>query len=161
MDATLSLYYAQFNLFQMKMKGIDVDILLVEDSSDDYEIVSNILREERIHFLHVRDGVDALRYIFSDELATHDIHKLNLILLDLNLPKINGLEVLKKIRKDKRTHNIPVVILTSSDDSKEIYQAYDLGANSFVVKPTEFEKFVSTIQAISKYWTRVNHKYEA
>ena len=137
----------------------EFDILVVEDSIDDYEIMSHVLEERQIRFLHVKDGADALQYIFSEKSISHQIHNdLGLILLDLNLPKINGLEVLRKVRNDKRTHNVPVVVLSSTDDSREIVKAYDLGANSFVVKPMEFEKFVNTVQAISSYWTRVNRK---
>lgn len=141
------------------MNVSEIDILFVEDSADDFEIVSHVLEEDHIRFIHAKNGADALQYIFEKQSTAQDPHNaLGLILLDLNLPKVSGLEVLKKIRNDRRTHNIPVVVLTSSDDSKEIFNAYDLGVNSFVVKPLEFEKFVRTIQAISTYWTKVNRK---
>ncbi|SRR5260221_12434370 len=136
----------------------EVDVLVVEDSDDDYEIVSHVFDDEHVRYLHVKNGPDALRYIFSARPA-HEVHdELGVILLDLKLPKISGLEVLKKIRTDKRTHNIPVVIFSSTDDTREIGQAYELGANGFVVKPMGFEKFVSTVKAISMYWIGVNRK---
>jgi two-component system, response regulator len=141
------------------MKERDVDVLLVEDSSDDFEIVSHVLDEGHVKYKHVRDGAEALQYIFSEKSTTDEVHnELGLVLLDINLPKINGFEVLKKIRTDARTHNIPVVMLSSTDDLREVVHAYDLGANSFVVKPMEFEKFVNAVKTIASYWTRLNQK---
>jgi len=143
----------------MMGKDKDVEVLLVEDSADDSEIVRHILEESHIRFLHVKDGADALHYIFSEPSQYEDIHSnISLVILDINLPKVNGLEVLQKIRTNSRTHNIPVVILSTSDDNREIAQAYKLGVNSFVIKPMKFEKFVSTVESISVYWLTVNRK---
>lgn len=134
-----------------------IDVLLVEDTPDDYEITRHVLEDKHIRYHHVRDGEAAVKFVFSSmEGAEPTPNGIHLILLDLKLPKLNGLEVLKKIRNDKRTHNIPVVILSSTDDSREIAEAYDLGANSFVIKPIEFEKFVKMLSTIFLYWMHVN-----
>lgn len=136
-----------------------IDVLLVEDTPDDYEITMHVLEDNHIRYHHVRDGEEAVKFVFSsiegNETTPNGLH---LILLDLKLPKLNGLEVLKKIRSDKRTHNLPVVVLSSTDDIREIAEAYDLGANSFVIKPIEFEKFVKMLSTIFLYWMQVNEK---
>lgn len=140
-----------------KKWGSGVEVLLVEDSQDDYEIVRNILDENHFKYHHARDGEEAVRYVFSAiESGLKVPDGIHIILLDLKLPKLSGLEVLKRIRSDKRSHNIPVVILSSTDDEREIKEAYDLGANSFVIKPIEFEKFVKLLNSILNYWTEVN-----
>lgn len=138
-----------------KWKSTGIEVLLVEDSPDDYELTRNVLEENGIKYHHAKDGEEAVFFVTAllDRTMPDEIH---LILLDLKLPKLNGLEVLKRIRADKRSHNIPVVILSSTDDEKEITEAYDLGANSFVIKPIEFEKFVRILGSIVTYWTMVN-----
>lgn len=134
-----------------------IDVLLVEDTPDDYEIARHVLEDEHIRYHHVRDGEEAIKFVFSSLQGLEPLpNGIHLILLDLKLPKLDGLEVLKKIRNDKRTHNIPVVMLSSTDDSREIAEAYDLGANSFVIKPIEFEKFVKMLSTIFLYWMQVN-----
>jgi len=138
------------------MKASSIEVLLVEDSSDDYEIICNVLDDNHVNYHHVRDGEQALRYIFSSVEAANDARKLHLILLDLKMPKLDGLEVLKRIRSDPKTHNVPVVMLSSTDDVREIAQAYDIGASSFVVKPIEFERFVKMLNSIFTYWIHVN-----
>jgi DNA-binding response OmpR family regulator len=140
------------------MKAKNVDVLLVEDSIDDYEIVSEVLQAENVRFHYAKDGVDALNFIFPNKSTNEVFNNLCLILLDLNLPKVDGLEVLRKIRLDSRMHNVPVVVLSSTNNLKEVSHAYELGANSFVVKPWQFDKFVNTVKAISLYWTQVNRK---
>lgn len=136
-----------------------VDVLLVEDSLDDSELTGYALEigNDRVHFLHLKDGVEAINFIFPEE-GNRIPSNLSLILLDLKLPKLDGLEVLKRIRSDERTRNIPVVILSSSNEVKDIKEAYTNGVNSYVVKPVEYEKYISTVSAISAYWSRVNRK---
>src|ERR1041385_5770918 len=107
------------------MEANTIEVLLVEDAIDDYEIIRNVLDDNHINYNHVKDGQEAIRYIFSSTESTNGIKKLYLILLDLKLPKLDGLEVLKRIRSNPKTHNIPVVILSSTDDLREIAQAYD------------------------------------
>ncbi|HTH56684.1 MAG TPA: response regulator [Cyclobacteriaceae bacterium] len=138
-----------------KWRGKGIEVLLVEDSPDDYELTRNVLEENAINYHHAKDGEEAINFVTSthEESFSDEIH---LILLDLKLPKLNGLEVLKKIRSDMRSHNIPVVILSSTDDEREITEAYDLGANSFVIKPIEFERFVRILSSVIDYWTLVN-----
>ena len=140
------------------MEANTIEVLLVEDAIDDYEIIRNVLDDNHINYHHVKDGQEAIRYIFSSTESTNGIKKLYLILLDLKLPKLDGLEVLKRIRSNPKTHNIPVVILSSTDDLREIAQAYDLGASSFAIKPIEFEKFVKILNAIFNYWIQVNER---
>jgi CheY-like chemotaxis protein len=140
------------------MNANAIEVLLVEDSSDDYEIIRSVLDDNRIRYHHVRDGLEALRYILSAVEGPNSLKKLHLVLLDLKLHKLNGLEVLKRIRSDPKTHNIPVVILSSTDDAREILQAYDLGASSFAIKPIEFEKFVRMLNSIFNYWVQVNER---
>lgn len=145
----------------MMEKEKRVDVLLVEDSLDDSELTGYALEigNDRVHFLHLKDGVEAINFIFPDQEGAQGIYNnLSLILLDLKLPKLDGLEVLKRIRSDERTRNIPVVILSSSNEIKDIKEAYTNGVNSYVVKPVEYEKYISTVSAISAYWSRVNRK---
>ena len=104
------------------------------------------------------DGVEALNYIFgnSQYQATNIVENLKLILLDLNLPKISGIEVLKKIKKEKNTKFLPVIILTSSNDEKDISECYKLGANSYIQKNVDFKQFIEAIKHIGIYWIKFN-----
>jgi len=138
------------------MKASTIEVLLVEDAIDDYEIIRTVLDENHINYHHIKDGHEALQYLFSSVEHSNGLKKLHLVLLDLKLPKLDGLEVLKRIRSNPKTHNIPVVILSSTDDAREIAKAYDLGASSFAIKPIEFEKFVRILKSIFKYWIQVN-----
>lgn len=144
----------------MKVKENNVDVLVVEDNQNDQELTSHALSTlNSLKFLHVRDGIDALRFIFSKRSYKEKKAQLalKLILLDLKLPKVNGLEVLRKIRADESTRMIPVVMFSSSYQKVDIAAAYSRGANSYVVKPVEFDKYVQTVSAISSYWSSVNH----
>ena len=142
------------------MKFVEVEILLVEDNSSDAELTSRALKKknmiERVY--HVKDGAEAIGFVFAEgEFAGEfDVHLPKLILLDLKMPKVSGLEVLRKLREDERTKIIPVVILTSSKEARDISEAYKLGANSFVVKPLEFDKYMSAVSEIANYWMRLN-----
>jgi CheY-like chemotaxis protein len=138
------------------------EILLVEDSNDDIELVELALKSGNIanQLDIVKDGEDALDYIFcKGRYKTRDSNDLPaLILLDLNLPKINGLEVLREIRRNEKTSYIPVTIFTSSSQEKDITESYKLGANSYIQKPVDFEKFRETIQNLGLYWLVLNKK---
>ena len=139
-----------------------IDVLLVEDNPDDTELTIHALTEgnKSIHLLHLKDGVEALNFVFSkrtlEKLKNHN--ELKLVLLDLKLPKLDGLEVLRKIREDERTKTLPVVILTSSREKRDIAEAYKLGVNSYVVKPVGFDNYVKTISSLAFYWSLVNEK---
>jgi len=139
-----------------------VDVLLVEDNPDDTELTIHALTEgnRSLHLLHLKDGVEALDFIFAKRsLEKQKIQNdLKLVLLDLKLPKLDGLEVLRKIREDERTRTLPVVILTSSRERRDIAEAYKLGVNSYVVKPVGYDNYVKTISALAFYWSLVNEK---
>jgi|SRR6478609_2764695 len=144
------------------MENGQTDVLLVEDNPDDTELTTHALIEgnKSLHLLHLKDGVEALNFIFSKK--SYENHKvqneLKLVLLDLKLPKLDGLEVLRKIREDERTRTLPVVILTSSREKRDITEAYKLGVNSYVVKPVGFDNYVKTISSLAFYWSVVNEK---
>jgi two-component system response regulator len=142
-------------------KGL-TDVLLVEDNPDDTELTTHALVEgnKAIHLLHLKDGVEALNFIFSKKSYINQKiqNELKLVLLDLKLPKLDGLEVLRKIREDERTRTLPVVILTSSREKRDITEAYKLGVNSYVVKPVGFDNYVKTISSLAFYWSVVNEK---
>jgi CheY-like chemotaxis protein len=139
-----------------------VDVLLVEDNPDDTELTIHALTEgnRSLHLLHLKDGVEALDFIFAKRsLEKQKIQNdLKLVLLDLKLPKLDGLEVLRKIREDERTRTLPVVILTSSRERRDIAEAYKLGVNSYVVKPVGYDNYVKTISSLAFYWSIVNEK---
>ena len=139
-----------------------IDVLLVEDNPDDTELTIHALTEgnKALHLLHLKDGVEALEFIFAKRsLEKQKIQNdLKLVLLDLKLPKLDGLEVLRKIREDERTRTLPVVILTSSRERRDIAEAYKLGVNSYVVKPVGYDNYVKTISSLAFYWSLVNEK---
>ncbi len=135
-------------------------IFLIEDNDDDAELTTRAFRYAKITspLVRARDGLDALDYLFGrGKYAARDVRDLPAcVLLDLNLPKISGLEVLKAIRADERTRHLPVVILTSSNEEKDRLGAYDRFANSYVVKPANYDKFVAAALQLSLYWTSLN-----
>jgi two-component system response regulator len=136
------------------------NVLLVEDNPDDSELTLHALKEGNrdIKTLHLKDGVEALDFIFAkNSFENGDIQdSLEFVLLDLKLPRLDGLGVLQKIRADKRTKMLPVIILSSSAQQCDIIAAYDLSVNSYVVKPIAFEDFVKSVKTLSFYWSRVN-----
>jgi two-component system response regulator len=137
----------------------NVDILLVEDNASDAELAMRALRKGKLvnSITWVKDGAEALEFIFRDgAYAGRPDHNPRLILLDLKLPKVDGLEVLKRIKEDERTRTIPVVIITSSAEGRDIAESYKLGVNSYVVKPVEFEQFSETVAKAGFYWMLVN-----
>jgi CheY-like chemotaxis protein len=136
-----------------------VDILLVEDSSADAELAMRALRKGGLanSITWVKDGAEALEFVFRDgAYAGRPDHNPRLILLDLKLPKVDGLEVLKRIKADERTRMTPVVMVTSSAEGRDITESYKLGVNSYVVKPVEFEQFSETVAKAGFYWMLVN-----
>ncbi|MEO5644801.1 MAG: response regulator [Bacteroidia bacterium] len=142
------------------MKFFEVEILLVEDNSSDAELTSRALKKKNLteRVYHVKDGAEAISFVFAEgEYAgEREVNLPKLILLDLKMPKVSGLEVLRKVREDERTKMIPVVILTSSKEARDIAQAYKLGANSFIEKPLEFDKYMSAVTEIANYWMVLN-----
>ena len=136
-----------------------VDILLVEDSPHDAELTMRALRKGNLanRITWVKDGAEALEFIFREgAFAGRPDQNPKLILLDLKLPKVNGIEVLKRIKADERTRVIPVVMVTSSAEGRDITESYKLGVNSYVVKPVEFEQFSETVGKAGLYWMLVN-----
>jgi two-component system, response regulator len=135
-------------------------IFLIEDNDDDAELTLRAFQRANITnpLVRARDGVDALDYLFGrGKYAGRDVLDLPVVaLLDLNIPKINGLEVLKAIRADERTRYLPVVMLTSSNEDKDRLDAYHHFANSYVLKPVDYDQFVAIASHISLYWTRLN-----
>lgn len=140
----------------MKMKTI----LLVEDNPDDEALTLRAMKKNNIinDIIVARDGAEALDYLFgAGKYAGRDISDgPQVILLDLNLPKIGGLEVLKRIRSDERTSLFPVVILTSSKEEKDLVESYKLGANSYICKPVDFNQFADAIRQLGLYWLVLN-----
>ena len=135
-------------------------ILLVEDDQDDAALAMRALTANRIanEIVHVKDGAEARDYLFGvGTFAGRDTTDCpQLVLLDLKLPKIDGLDVLRRMRADDRTRLIPVVILTSSDAEEDLLRSYELGANSFVRKPVDFDHFIDAVRELSVYWLLVN-----
>jgi two-component system response regulator len=140
------------------------DILLVEDNSDDVELTVMALKEAKITnpVVVARNGVEALDYLFGT--GAHAGRSADdqpvVVLLDIKLPLLNGLDVLKRMREDERTRRTPVVMLTSSTEQADIARTYDLGANSYVRKPVEFENFVTAARQLGLYWTVLNQAPE-
>jgi two-component system response regulator len=137
------------------------EILLVEDNPNDVKLTMNAFKTANLaNSVHVaRDGVEALEFLFGA--ASSPDEKLperpKLILLDLKLPRLDGHEVLKRIKGDPRTSAIPVVILTSSAEERDVMRTYQVGANSYIVKPVDFEQFTESVRDIGKYWLEINH----
>jgi len=139
----------------------EIEILLVEDNPDDLEMTLHALRKAKIanRIQVVRDGQAALDFIFCEgDFAGRKIENgPKVVLLDLKLPKVDGLEVLKRIKGDPRTRKIPVVILTTSKEQNDVVESYDLGTNSYIVKPVSLDQFVSAVQNLGMYWLLLNH----
>jgi two-component system response regulator len=137
-----------------------VDVLIVEDDPDDLDMTLRALRKTCAGSAVsvARDGFEALLFIFCEGAhAGRDIEATpRLILLDLALPKIDGFEVLRRLKADSRTNSIPVVILTSSQEHRDIAESYNLGVNSYIVKPVDYQSFVDAVQSLGAYWLSLN-----
>ena len=142
------------------MNPAQVDILLVDDSQDDLDLTLHALRRENLanNIFCVRDGEEALDFIFCrGAFAQRSLdHPPKLILLDWKLPKVDGSEVLAEIKRNPRTRTIPIVILTSSREERDLVNGYKLGANSYIQKPVDFAEFRETIKTLGMYWLVVN-----
>lgn len=137
-----------------------VEILIVEDSANDAELALMGLKEENLanNVVWLKNGAEALDFIFGEgEYAGRDTgNQPKLILLDLKMPKVGGIEVLKRIRGNDLTRSIPVVVMTSSKEEKDVIESYKLGVNSYIVKPVDFDKFTKSVKEIGFYWLLVN-----
>jgi CheY-like chemotaxis protein len=137
-------------------------ILLVEDNPDDEKLTIRALKKQNIQndVIVARDGVEAIDYLFGQgKYQGRNLEDVpQVILLDLKLPKLNGLDVLKKIREDERTHSIPVVVLTTSSEERDIVDSYNLGANSYVRKPVDFVEFAEAVKTLGMYWLLLNER---
>jgi two-component system response regulator len=143
----------------MQMENTVVEILLVEDNPGDAEMTIRALHKSHIanHLIHLEDGADALDFIFCTGAFTgRSAINPKVILLDLKMPKIGGMEVLRRVKSDERTNTIPVVVLTSSAEDPDIQKCYKLGANSYIVKPVAFDNFVKAVSDLGFYWILLN-----
>jgi CheY-like chemotaxis protein len=133
-------------------------ILLVEDNPDDALLTLRAFGKSSVahEITVVEDGADALDYLFAAGQYAERAALPDVVLLDLNLPRMSGLQVLQKIRADQRTRRLPVVVLTTSNAERDVLRSYDLGANSFVRKPVDFTKFIDAAQQLGVYWLEVN-----
>jgi two-component system, response regulator len=138
----------------------DVEILLVEDSPEDAELTTRVLKEQNLanRLVWLKNGAVALDFLFcrGAYAGRNAIDTPRLVLLDLSLPKVSGLEVLQQLKADRRTRKIPVVVLSSSTQDKDILRTYDLGVNSYVSKPVHFEEFAQVVTQLGLYWMVVN-----
>ena len=138
-----------------------VEILVVEDNPDDLEMIIHALNSVNIinHIVIARDGVEALDLLFCRNTSiSQQLTNPGVILLDVKLPKLDGLEVLRQIKADPTTQALPVVILTSSQEQRDIVESYKLGANSYIVKPVEFSQFLAAIKHLGFYWMLLNQR---
>ncbi len=142
------------------MQADDVEILLVEDNPQDAALAIRALKKQNLthKLVHVKDGQEALDFLFATGTFSHRNAQRHpkWILLDLKMPKVNGTEVLRHVKTHDSTKGIPVIILTSSREDPDIKECYRLGANSYVVKPVEFDDFVKTVSDLGLYWMHVN-----
>ena len=140
------------------MNVIPYEIVLVEDSDEDAELTMRALKKRNFaNTVHrIMDGAEALDYFFASDESGGVKSLPRVVLLDLKLPKVNGLEVLRRLKSDERTRAVPVVVLTSSKEDRDLEEAYRRGANSYIVKPVEFDKFMHAIETLGMYWMLVN-----
>jgi CheY-like chemotaxis protein len=134
-------------------------ILLAEDSQRDAELTINALAEEHLanDVLHVRDGAEALDYLYRrGQFAGHSNGQPVLVLLDLKMPKVDGMEVLRQMKNDPKLKTIPVVIMTSSREEGDLLRSYELGVNAYVVKPVKFPQFVTAVKQVGSFWAVIN-----
>jgi CheY-like chemotaxis protein len=138
----------------------DVEILLVEDNPTDAELATLALKERNLanKLVWVKDGAEALDFLFATgEYASRQVENTpKVVLLDLRLPKVDGLEVLRRIKADERTKNIPVAVVTSSKEDRDVIASYKLGVNSFISKPVDFDEFTKVVSELGFYWLLIN-----
>ena len=136
------------------MNDEKVDIVIVEDDPSDAELITRVFRKHNManNIVLLKDGAEALDFFFGGKANDHP----KVVLLDLKLPKVNGIEVLQRLKSDERTKNIPVVVLTSSAESQDIRDAYQYGVNSYVTKPIRFEDFANAVTELRMYWLLLN-----
>jgi CheY-like chemotaxis protein len=143
-----------------EMNSNEVEIVLVEDNPNDAELAMRALKANHLanKLIWLQDGVEALDFIFAQgrysDRSLEDIPKV--VLLDLKLPRVDGLEVLEKVKSDARTKSIPIVVLTSSAEERDIITSYNLGVNSYILKPVDFDKFVDAAKEVGLYWVLLN-----
>ena len=146
---------------EKRMNNSIVEILLIEDNEHDAEMTIRALKKNRITngVVHLKDGAQALDFLFGNgEFAGRNVNeKPKVILLDLKMPKVDGIEVLQQIKSNELTKKIPVVVLTSSKENPDIDRCYALGANSYIVKPVDFYGFMEAISRSGMYWVMLNH----
>lgn len=144
------------------MENSSIDIVLVEDNPDDAELTIRALKKNKIpsNIVHLKDGAEALEFMFcTGQYAGRNADsKPKVILLDLNMPKVSGIDVLRRIKSDEKTKPIPVIILTSSKESPDVQTCYQLGANSYIVKPVGYENFTEAITELGLYWMLLNQR---
>ncbi len=144
----------------MLMPANDIEILLCEDNKRDADLTMRALKRKNLanNIIWVENGEEAIDYLFAEgenkEMAVQNTPRV--ILLDLKMPKVDGMEVLKKVRSHPDTKHIPVVVLTSSQEEKDIIKSYDLGVNSYIVKPVDFKKFMDSVSEVGFYWLLLN-----
>lgn len=146
------------------MSAQPLDLLLIEDNDNDAELAIRGLRKHNLAntIEHARDGDEALRMLFgtgADDGSELD-RRPRLILLDLKMPKVDGIEVLQRLKSDKRTRSIPVVVLTSSQEEQDVVKSYELGVNSYILKPVDFQQFTEAARTLGMYWMLLNHAPE-
>lgn len=136
------------------VNNMPVEILLIEDNSEDAELTIRVLKKHKLanNLVHLQDGEAAIDFLFAER--SNNVPRL--ILLDLKMPKVDGIEVLKKIKNDEQKKVIPVVVLTSSKEERDVIESYKLGVNAYVVKPVEFEKFVEAVAQLGLFWLLLN-----
>ena len=142
------------------MENLEIEVLLIEDNPDDAELTIRALKKNNFvnNIIHLKDGAEALDYIFREGAYTgrEADSKPRAILLDLKMPKVNGIEVLRRLKSDPATRTIPVIVLTSSNEDPDVATCYDLGVNSYIVKPVGFEKFTQAVAHLGLYWLLLN-----
>ena len=136
-----------------------IEIILVDDNPNDAELAIRALKKHNManKMVHLKDGAEALEFIFGKNNSAETLTvQPKLILLDIKMPKVDGIEVLRKLKSDPRTKKIPVVVMTSSQEGKDIVESYNLGVNAYVVKPLDFHEFVNTVKEIGLFWILIN-----
>src|SRR5687768_17075149 len=142
----------------MSAESTSAYILLVEDNPDDEKLTLRALKQSDIpnETMVARDGEEACTFLFGNGGPLERLP--DLVLLDLKLPKVGGLEILQRMRRDERTKSVPIVILTSSDEERDIMMSYNLGANSYIRKPVDYAQFIETVKLLGQYWLTANRK---